>query len=318
MQALLGRSRAIREIRSQIVRFAKATCDVLITGETGTGKELVANLIHGASPRADQPMVPLNCGEFTNELVESELFGFEPGAFTGAQTRRIGLLQSANRGTVFLDEIGEMSLPTQVKLLRVLETRQVRRLGSNRPEPIDVRIIAATNRNVEALIEEGQFRRDFYHRIRVGRIHVPPLRERPEDIPVLVEHFMKELSVEYARRAPLLSADVEQAFLCSLWPGNVRELRNELAGAFALSAGDTIEWSQLSNEFGRALVSGSAADPVEAARIRDALERNYWNVSLTAESLGLSRPSLYRRLKDHGISLPRDRRRSRGAGASGD
>jgi transcriptional regulator with PAS, ATPase and Fis domain len=311
----LGQSRAIAEIRAQIRLFARAACDVLITGETGTGKELVAKLLHASSARANGPLLCLNCGEFTNELVESELFGYEVGAFTGAQKRRVGLLQSAHGGIVFLDEIGDMTLPTQVKLLRVLETREVRRLGSNKTESIDIRVIAATNRNIETLIEKGQFRSDFYQRIRVGRIHRPPLRARREDIPILVERFLMELSVEYGRPTPVLGEKVERALLGAAWLGNARELRHELAGAFALSTGRVVEWSHLSDEFRRNLESGRGPDDSEASRIREALENNYWNVSLAAGSLEISRQTLYRKIDRHKIPIPKNRRRARGGGA---
>lgn len=310
LPTLLGESLAIREVRSQVRKFAGVNCDVLITGETGTGKELVASLLHTLSARACRPFVAVNCAEFTHELVGAELFGHAAGAFTGAIRKRRGLIQSAHGGTLFFDEIGEIPLNTQAALLRVLETRTVRPLGSNAAETVDVRLVAATNQALQELVVEGRMRADFYHRIRIGRIHLPALRARPEDIHVLLEHFLTEMAQQWRRPTPSLCDEVRDAFLRAPWRGNVRELRNELAGAFALSSNDVIQWSDLSTEFRQGVDSQVNHTDATAERIRELLEENYWNVSLTARSLGISRQTLYRRMQNHRIAPRRGHRRA--------
>jgi two-component system response regulator PilR (NtrC family) len=234
---LLGRSPKIQAILEMVRTVAPTTSTVLITGESGTGKELVARALHEASLRRERPFVSINCGAFPETLLESELFGYLKGAFTGADTNRKGIIESAHGGTLFLDEIGDTSLLMQVKLLRVLQERVVRPLGGTVDLPVDVRLIASTNRDLEGLVKAGQFREDFYYRVRVIPIRVPPLRERPEDIELLARHFLEKFALQMGK--PL--HDFDREALCALthyrWPGNVRELENAIERAVALSDG---------------------------------------------------------------------------------
>ncbi len=224
---MVGNSSALLQIFRQIREVAKhETATVLITGESGTGKELVAQAIHNLSPRSEQPFVEINCGSLPFNLLESELFGHERGAYTDAKTRKIGLFEEADHGTIFLDEIGEMDLSLQVKLLRVLEDRKIRRLGGNRNIDINVRIVAATNADLKTTIENKGFREDLYYRLNVFPIHIPPLRERREDIPILLEHFLQRFSKEFNRPMKGFSREALDLMMRYHWPGNVRELRN--------------------------------------------------------------------------------------------
>ncbi len=232
---IVGVSSAMEKIREQIHRVAQTDVPVLITGESGTGKELVAHWIHGLSARANQPFVAVNCGAIPSELVESELFGHEKGAFTSAVRRHIGRFEQAQGGTLFLDEIGEMSLEAQVRLLRALEEKKIYRVGGEQPIEIDVRIIAATNRDLKQAIEQGQFRQDLYYRLRIVEIRIPPLRERPDDIPVLLEHFARRYAEEMGK-SPIQFSEEALRFLQSYeWRGNVRELKNFVLRAYVLA-----------------------------------------------------------------------------------
>lgn len=224
---MVGNSQALLQIFRQIREVAKhETATVLITGDSGTGKELVAQAIHNLSPRSEQPFVEINCGSLPFNLLETELFGHERGAFTDAKTRKVGLFEEADHGTIFLDEIGEMDLSLQVKLLRVLEDRKLRRLGGNRNIDINVRIVAATNADLKGTIERKEFREDLYYRLNVFPIHIPPLRERREDIPILLEHFLQRFSKEFNRSIRGFSREALDLMMRYHWPGNVRELRN--------------------------------------------------------------------------------------------
>jgi transcriptional regulator with PAS, ATPase and Fis domain len=306
---LLGVSGAIREVLEQVRQVAPSRIPVLILGETGTGKELVARAIHEQSPRRDAGFVPINCGALPDTLLESELFGHRKGAFTGAERDKHGLFEEADGGTLFLDEIGEMSPALQVKLLRVLESREVRAVGDTRTHQVDVRLVSATNRDLEAAVEEGRFRRDLFYRINTVEIQIPPLRRRRVDIPFLAQHFAEEFGVAHARRITL-----GEDFIATLarfdFPGNVRELRNAVERAIALADPEKPVTSRhLVSASGEALEiplprDGSLRDrvaQVEAELIREALERCDWNRTRAAESLGLSRQGLRYKLRRLGL-----------------
>jgi len=237
---IIGRSPKIQEVFSLVERVAKTASTVLIRGESGTGKELIAKAIHYASPRREKRFLSINCGALPENLLESELFGHEKGAFTGAVRDKKGLFQEADQGTLFLDEIGEMTPPMQVKLLRALQDRKIRRVGGNREESIDVRIIAATNQDLQALIQSGQFREDLYYRINVIPIHLPALRQRREDIPLLVEHFLHKYSMLMGLEIKPISIEAMKVLEAYDWPGNVRELENSIERALALSTSDRL------------------------------------------------------------------------------
>ena len=310
--ALLGVSAAIRQVLDQVKQVASAPMPVLIQGETGTGKELVARAIHQQSKRAGGPFVAINCGALPDTLLESELFGHRRGAFTGADRDKTGLFEVASGGTLFLDEIGDTSPALQMKLLRVIETRELRPLGDTGTRPVDVRLVSATHRDLEAAIEEGAFRQDLYYRINAVTLYVPPLRRRRVDIPFLAQHFAEELGVAQAR-----SISLDEEFLEALsrrdFPGNVRELRNAVERAITLAAPDeSVSVRDLPPEG-----SGVTPDPlppsstlrerverVEAEAIREALVRCQGNRRRMAEALGLSRPGLRYKMRRLGLDDP--------------
>src|SRR2546423_2136781 len=242
---ILGESPAIQEVLVKIEQMAPVTSTVLIEGESGTGKELVARAIHDLSPRRAKPFIAVNCAAIPDTLLESELFGHEKGAFTGAAERRLGRFELADRGTIFLDEGGEIPISTQVKLLRVLEEREFMRVGGTSPIHVDVRVITATNRPLREQVEDGSFRSDLFYRLNVLRIHLPPLRERREDIPILVRHFIKEYSKQHDRPFHGISAEAMQILIEYPWPGNVRELRNLIESMVVLSPGHEIQPADL-------------------------------------------------------------------------
>ena len=314
-EELVGVTESIREIKRLIRKLAPLNNTVLITGESGTGKEIVARLVHQHSRRAQAPFVCVNCAAVPDSLVESELFGYERGAFTGAVTRQIGQMRNANRGTLFLDEIGDMSGAAQSKMLRALEQHEIQPLGSARPVPIDVRLIAATNRDLEMLVAEEKFRRDLYYRLDVTRIHLPPLRERAKDIPVLAMHFVRMMNGIYGRQLLGLTPTALQRLERYDWPGNVRQLRNVIEAATAISESDWICDSDL-----RALhtfsISGVPVRTAAAALVSTkpvklgknallaALEATHWNITKAAELLRCSRMTLYRNVAQYEIERP--------------
>jgi DNA-binding NtrC family response regulator len=301
-QRLVGGSESLRQIRDAIRRVAATDTTVLITGETGTGKELAAELIHHHSRRREKPFVSINCAAIPEGLFESELFGYERGAFTGAQAAREGKLQYAEGGTLFLDEVGDMNLYSQAKILRAIETRNVQRLGSTREIRVNVRVVAATNQNLEQLTSQNRFRQDLYFRLNVARIHLPPLRERVEDIPELVRHSVTELSAHLGREAPDVAHSVLALFERYDWPGNVRELRNVLESALVFSPALCMTERDLP-PYVRALFSISARKrETERERIVAALHTAHRNRNETARLLRCSRMTLYRKMIKYGIA----------------
>jgi two-component system nitrogen regulation response regulator NtrX len=312
---IIGTSAPVNELRRQIATAAPTNGRVLIIGENGAGKELVARSIHVLSARRDRPFVEVNCAAIPDELIESELFGHEKGAFTGAVARRRGKFELADGGTLFLDEIGDMSLRTQAKVLRVLEEQTIERIGSQEVVRVDVRVIAASNQPLPDLIAQGRFREDLFYRLNVIPIEVPPLRRRKEDIPLLVEHFLKAFSAEYGKRPKSLSGDAMVHVMAYDWPGNVRELRNMVERLVIMTAGDTITPEDLPPPLrpvqplavgdGGAQSLREAREAFERAFILAELRDNEWNITRTAKSLGIGRVNLWRKLKAYGITPPR-------------
>jgi DNA-binding NtrC family response regulator len=312
----LGESPAMHQVYSLIDRVAASSVDVLVTGETGTGKELVARAIHGRSRRSGGPFVPIDCGAIPDALMESELFGHERGAFTGADARRLGLVEVADGGTLFLDEVAELPLPLQAKLLRVLQERRVRRVGARQENPVDVRVVAATSRDIVRMVGEGEFRRDLYYRINVVRIDLPPLRARGDDIGLLAEFFANRAAHEAGRRVAGLSTDVYQVLRAYHWPGNVRELQNVVRRAIAMTRGPTAGVDDLPDEVvaasGRQTGAEAGAVGFFAQRAEhvarferhylvDLLTRHLGDVSAAAREARLPRGTLYRLMKGHGL-----------------
>ncbi len=314
---LVARSAAMLKIVHLVESLHRSNATVLITGESGTGKEVIARALHSSSLQCAGPFVAVNCGALPADLLESELFGHVKGAFTGAVRDRVGRFEIARGGTVFLDEVGDIPLHLQVKLLRVLQERQFERVGENRTRTVDARIIAATNQDLQGAIRTGRFRDDLYYRLRVVPIHIPPLRERPEDIALIAQHQLAHIGGR-AGRALILSPDTLDALKAYPWPGNVRELENALEYAVALCTGQTIQIEDLPEEIraGGALAeptrpAAPAVEPVrpadaavdpERARIVEALDAVHWNRHKAAELLGLSRSTLWRRMRDLGVA----------------
>ncbi len=315
---LVGPSKKMQEIFRLVEMVAPSTASVLITGASGTGKELVARTIHELSPRRNKPFIPINCAAIPETLIESEVFGHEKGAFTGALERRIGCFELAEGGTLLLDEIGEMPIATQAKLLRVLEDRKLRRLGSKVETTVDVRVLASTNKVPEEAVARGELRNDLYYRLNVFNIHMPPLREHKEDIPELVQALLAEMSAKHGRKAATISDAVLSLFQHYSWPGNVRELRNTLERAVIVCDGAVIETKYLPPGFGQPMLRLAAADPdgvrlgvgttVEEAErllILKTLEATSNNKTKAAEILGISLKTLHNKLKEYG-SAPTD------------
>jgi two-component system response regulator AtoC len=300
--AWIGDGEKMRQVRSLVERVAPTSSTVLITGESGTGKEVIARLIHALSANPDGPFAAINIGGIPDTLLESELFGYEKGAFTGAADRKRGLLELASAGTLFLDEIGDMPMHLQVKLLRVLQERRVQRLGGTLAIPINARIIAATNRDLEALLKEGKFREDLYYRLNVIRIEVPPLRERREDIPRLAGHFVEKLNRARGRKLSGLDPDALERLQAYAFPGNVRELENRIERAHILCISDRITARDLGEPFAtvtRLPKQGRLKDQ-ERALIESTLARHGGNRTRAAAELGISRRTLQTRLKEMG------------------
>ena len=309
---LVGASKAMQEVMRVIEMAAPSSASVLITGETGSGKEIVARTIHKLSPRAAAPFVAINCSAIPETLMESEIFGHERGAFTGAAERRIGCFELADGGTLLLDEIGEMPAPTQAKLLRVLEDRKVRRLGSKTETPVDVRVLAATNKDPEQAVSGGQLRQDLYFRLNVFHIHLPPLRDHKEDIPLLAEHILRDINVKHGKSVRGIGAEVLDIFMSHTWPGNIRELRNVLERAAIMSERDLISRSSLPGEFGKMpskgpsdlsgikFPVGTTVDAMERELILQTLQATGNNKTRAAELLGVSLKTLHNKLKEYG------------------
>jgi len=319
---ILGEHAAIREVSQQIQKVAATDSTVLLLGESGTGKELFARAIHHLSPRREQPFVALNCAAIPEGLVENELFGHEKGAFTGAGARKVGKMDMAHRGTLFLDEIGELPLAIQAKLLRVLEERQFDRVGGTQPIDVDVRIVVATNRHLQRLVEEKLFREDLYFRIAAVPMTIPPLRERGNDVIMLAEHFLEQFSREFVKPGLELSAEAREKLLGYRWPGNVRELRNTLERAVILADGMSIDAAGLQLPAPRVEaerlpggmleenfkwegtleeVTGRAVEHVERVVLENMLRECKWNKTKAAEKLGVSPKTLLAKLRSAGL-----------------
>lgn len=307
---LVSHSPVMHDIFQLITAVAASSSTVLIQGETGTGKELVARAIHSISDRAEQPFVAVNCGALPDTLLESELFGHKKGAFTGAIADKAGRFAAAGRGTLFLDEIGEISQALQVRLLRVLQEHQFEPLGSNHSEPCHARILAATNRNLEQLVEEGAFRRDLFYRIQVVQIDLPPLRQRMEDLPLLVDHFIQRFNQLQDKNITSVTPAALSALMAHHWPGNVRELENVVERAFVLCKTSEIDLPCLPAPLQQG-AADSGAQAMRASRqqherqvILAALKRNHYNRAATARELNIHKATLYRKIKTLNISLP--------------
>ncbi len=309
---ILGDSIPMKALRQQIALTAPTNCRVLIYGESGTGKELIARALHAQSHRAAMPFVEVNCAAIPEELIESELFGHRKGSFTGASEDKAGKFQRADQGTLFLDEVGDMSLKTQAKVLRALEEQRVESVGSSEPITVDARVIAATNKKLEEEIARGAFREDLFYRLNVIPFWVPPLRDRTEDIPVLARHFLSDYAAAYGRRAREFSPAALEIMMRYPWPGNVRELRNLVERIVIMCPEERIEPHHLPPEVFRG--TGGQGHAGSAATLHDArasyerefilrkLEENQWHMTRTASALGLERSHLYRKMKVLGIA----------------
>ena len=320
--AIVGESAALRKVMALVERAAPTNASVLLRGESGVGKELVARAIHQHSPRAAHRFVQVNCAAIPEELIESELFGHERGAFTGATEKQVGKFEQADRGTIFLDEVGDMSPKTQAKVLRVLQEQEVERLGSARTIKLDVRVVTATNKDLEEAITQGVFREDLYFRLNVLPIMVPPLRERPEDIPRLVEHFTRRMTEEHNLTPKAFDPRVLEALRQYRWRGNIRELRNTVERMLIMADGDRVVLADLPAEVraNAAPVAGAAesAGVPKGGTLRafkEATERAFlvarlrelnWNISKTAEVLDTPRSNIYKKLEQYGITQETD------------
>jgi DNA-binding NtrC family response regulator len=308
----------MKKVMAQVDRVAATETRVCILGETGTGKELVARTLHEKSPRASGPFIALNCAAIPAELIESELFGHEKGSFTGAAARHVGKFEQAEHGTLFLDEIGDMPLAMQAKLLRVLEESEVERIGATKPVRVDVRVIVATHRDLQSLVRDGKFRQDLFHRVYVFPLSLPPLRERREDIPSLIEHFAAQVCAQNNWKPVQFSAEAVRALQQYPWPGNVRELRNMVERLMLLATGNEVDLetvrlvlaptteAQTSSAF-----SGTLAERVEKFErevLLTELKRSGFHMTNAAKALGLERSHLYKKAEQLGIDLKKERR----------
>lgn len=304
---IIAKSPKMQQVIEVIKVVAKSNATVLITGETGTGKELVARAIHSQSHRHDKPFVAVSCAALPESLLESELFGHEKGSFTGAYAQKKGKFEVANLGTLFLDEIGEMSANIQVHLLRVLEEKEFNRVGGNEPIKVDVRVISATNRDMKEAIAKGQFREDLYYRLNVVNIELPPLRERVEDIPLLAQHFLKRFALENQKEITGFSPQATDFLLRHQWPGNVRELENAIERAVILAQNPIIEVSDLSQQnlvpAGSATSSARNLKQLEKEHIQNVLSETEGNYTEAARILGISRMTLYNKAKAYGLNV---------------
>ncbi len=303
-RGFIGQSAAMRAVFSLIEKVAPSKASVVITGESGTGKEMVARAVHRLSPRSEKPFVAINCSAIPASLMESEIFGHEKGAFTGAEQRRLGCFELADGGTIFLDEVGELPVELQAKFLRVIEEEKLRRLGGKGEISVDVRVICATNRDLKQQIGAGQFREDLYFRLNVFRIHLPPLKDRLEDIPLLAQHFVERFAAESGKKVQGLAQGTLQALQAYAWPGNIRELRNTIERALIMCDGELIARDDLPVEMSGIaaegvmvkLALGMPLKEVEKEYILGSLRRNGGNKTRTAEVLGISEKTLYNKL----------------------
>lgn len=310
-EGVVGNSIAMNKVLSRLRLVAPSPATVLILGENGTGKELVARAIHNNSPRKHKPFVALNCAALSEGILESELFGHERGAFTGADRMRKGRFEHANGGTLFLDEVGDLPMSTQIKLLRVIESREIMRVGSNEPIQVNVRLISATNRDIEQMVRDGEFREDLYYRLKVVTIRLPPLRERLEDIPLLVDHFLKHFATTHGRPAPTVSNAAMRVLRSYDWPGNVRQLQNTLESMMVMDEDGRLDLDDLPEELqgqpeshvasSRESLIGKPLDDVEAYYIEQALKLTNGNREEAAAILGIGERTLYRKIKQYGI-----------------
>jgi transcriptional regulator with PAS, ATPase and Fis domain len=295
----------MQEIYSLIESLCDVQTTVLITGESGTGKELVAEALHYRGSRSQKPLVKVNCSALSENLLESELFGHVKGAFTGAVKDKIGRFQRADGGTIFLDELGDVSHRIQLRLLRVLQEMEFERVGDSTPVTVDVRVIAATNQNLSEKVKRGEFREDLYYRLKVVEVAIPPLRDRLEDIPVLVDHFLKKFNEKFDKAITSVSADVQKIFMRHTWPGNIRELEHAIEHAFILCRQDIITIEHLPRSYCSIIESRPAplegANENESHSILQALEKTAWNKARAAKLLGLDRKTLYRKIWKYNI-----------------
>lgn len=314
---MIGRNEKFLELKKNAKKCSKTDFAVLITGETGTGKEVFAQSIHKNSTRSNKPMVSINCAAIPSELLESELFGYEEGSFTGAKKGgKQGKFELANGGTIFLDEIGDMPLGMQSKILRVLQEKEIEKIGANKPIPVDIRVIAATRRNLQEMIEKGEFREDLYYRLNVINIEIPPLRERRDDIVLFVNYFLDSLNSEYKT----ITTIADDALICLQnydWPGNVRELENVIKSAYASADNMLIQLTDLPSKmvssYNEKLIGGSndkklkrLVDNYEASVIKEILRKNNYNRQDTAKELGIHRSLLYKKMEKYGIEEPQN------------
>jgi two-component system response regulator HydG len=318
-EGVIGNSPQMLKIMAQLQQIAPTDSTVLIQGENGTGKDLVARAIHHNSRRKSKPFVPLNISALSAGILESELFGHEPGSFTGAVGRRIGKFEYANGGTLFMDEVGEMPTETQIKLLRVLEDRKISRVGANEQISVNVRLVAATNANLAEAVEKGTFRKDLYYRLNVVNINLPPLRERRQDIPLLIEHFLKDIAIQHGKHIEGMSKGARQAFMAYDWPGNIRQLRNWVERMIVVDTDGFLDSQDLPDELaplgndreesGRALAGKAGADSlvgrpfteIEKYYIERTLELTGGKREEAAELLGIGERTLYRKIKEYGL-----------------
>ncbi len=310
---IITASPGMEKVLELVRKVAAANSALLITGESGTGKELVARAVHRLGPRAEGPLTDINCAAIQENLLESELFGHERGAFTGAMTRKLGLFELADGGTLFMDEICELAPRLQSKLLRALETKEFFRVGGTQKVGADIRLVAATNRDIDAMVSDGSFRDDLYYRINTLTLHIPPLRDRPEDIPLLAQHFFKQ---QAGPNAPEISEEAMNTLLAYHWPGNVRELRNAMERVAILSPGERITKELLPLDMsgrrpsedsvqGPAIGEGISLEGIERAHIEAVLRRENWHQGKTAEVLRISPKTLYRKIRAYGLERPR-------------
>jgi two-component system, NtrC family, response regulator AtoC len=305
LNTIVGNSPAVKELFSLVQRIAEVDCNILLQGASGTGKALVARAIHQLSPRKDHPFVSFNCGGFTEELFSSELFGYEKGAFTGAAATKIGLLESASGGTVFLDEVGEMPPTMQVKLLHVIQERRILRVGSTRPIDLDIRIVAATNRDLKHEVSQGNFREDLFYRLNVVTIPLPGLSERRDDIPLLVNHFIDKYSLAFRKKVSTIQPQALQILMGYTFPGNIRELENIIERAVAITDCDQIRPQDLPQDIQHLefnTIEGEGLLPLvelEKRYIAKVLETTGFNKGLTAQILDIPRTTLWRKIKEY-------------------